>query len=124
MTDNITDSNKRAALALHNIGTYSLPLVANHIGRVVRMLDPRFGVVPGDTETTDDVRRALSQWHENVYGGDTPLGTLVWHEIDAALRGDDEAVLHNAYAALRELQQHRVNDVPEEITPLTALDTG
>ena len=110
MSNDFIDSDKRAATALHNIAMYDLPMLANQIGRVVRMLTPDMGVVPGDTETTDEIRTALLDWYENGCGGATPLSALVWHEVDAALRGDDEAILRNAYVALTELQRHRQSD--------------
>ena len=64
-----------------------------------------------ETRLHDAAIKEMTEWRENVYGGDTPLGTILWHEIDAALKRDDEDILRNAYLALTELQRHRQADV-------------
>ncbi len=54
----------------------------------------------------------MKEWHGNVYGGDTPLGTLVWREVELAMGVDDLRLVRNAAAALKELQHLRAADIP------------
>ncbi len=72
----------------------------------------KFPVAESEGDEIERLRARMREWHGNVYGGDTPLGTLVWHEVEAAMKSDDLSIVRNAAAALEELCAMRVSDVP------------
>ena len=72
----------------------------------------KFPVAESEGDEIERLRASMREWHTNVYGGDTPLGTLVWHEVEAAMKNDDLSIVRNAAAALKELNDLRVADIP------------
>ncbi len=61
--------------------------------------------VPVAESAGDEIERlraSMRDWYTNVYGGDTPLGTLVWHEVEAAMKSDDLGQVRNAAAVFKE----------------------
>ncbi len=72
----------------------------------------KFPVAESEGDEIKRLRASMKNWHANVYGGDTPVGTLVWHEVDAAMKTDDLGQVRNAYAALDELLLMRASDIP------------
>ena len=71
-----------------------------------------FPVPESEGDEIERLRASMKDWHGNVYGGDTPLGTLVWHEVEAAMKSDDLGQVRNAVAALEELSALRASDIP------------
>ncbi len=72
----------------------------------------RFPVAESAGDEIERLRASMRDWYTNVYGGDTPLGTLVWHEVEAAMKNDDIGQVRNAASALEELSTLRVADIP------------
>ena len=72
----------------------------------------KFPVADSEGDEIERLRASTRDWYTNVYGADTPLGALVWHEVDAAMKTDDLGQVRNAYAALDELLLMRASDVP------------
>ena len=71
-----------------------------------------FPLAVSEGEEIERLHASMKEWHGNVYGGDTPLGTLVWHEVEAAMKTEDLGIVRNAAAALKELQHLRALDIP------------
>ncbi len=71
-----------------------------------------FPVAVSEDDEIERLRASMREWHGNVYGGDTPLGTLVWREVELAMGVDDLRLVRNAAAALKELQHLRAADIP------------
>ena len=71
-----------------------------------------FPVAESEGDEIERLRAGMKEWHGNVYGGDTPLGTLVWREVELAMGVDDLRLVRNAAAALKELQHLRALDIP------------
>ncbi len=69
-------------------------------------------VASSERDEIERLRTSMKDWYTNVYGGDTPLGALVWHEVDAAMKNDEIGMVRNAAAALHELNTLRVSDIP------------
>ena len=72
----------------------------------------KFPVPENEGDEIERLRASMKDWHGNVYGGDTPLGTLVWNEVEAAMKSDDIGQVRNAVAALKELSALRASDIP------------
>ena len=62
----------------------------------------KFPVAESEGDEIERLRASMRDWHATVYGGDTPLGALVWHEVDAAMNNDDLCLVRNAAAVFKE----------------------
>ena len=72
----------------------------------------KFPVAESEGDEIARLRASMKDWYTTVYDGDTPLGTLVWHEVETAMKNDDIGLVRNAAAALKELEHLRAADIP------------
>lgn len=72
----------------------------------------KFPVAESEGDEIERLRASMREWHTNVYGGNTPLEFLVWREVELAMGSDDLCFVRKAAAALKELNDLRVADIP------------
>ena len=78
----------------------------------------KFPVAESAGDEIERLRAGMKEWHTDVRGGNTPLDFLkpldflVWREVSLAMGIDDLCFVRKAAAALKELTDLRLSDIP------------